>query len=61
MKLITLKKFALVATAGVLFQLLGAGCGGLLVQLIANTVLNELLGLILASITGDPAVTGPVE
>ena len=61
MKLITLKKFALVATAGVLFQLLGAGCGGLLFQLIANTVLNEILAMILGSIAGDPALTGTTE
>lgn len=61
MKLITLKKFALVASAGVLFQLVGAGCGGLIFQLIANTVLNEILALIIASIAGDPAATAPVE
>lgn len=51
MRLITIKKLALVASAGVLFQLLGAGCGGLLFQLIANTVLNGVVSAILNNIT----------
>lgn len=56
MKLITLKKFALVASAGVLFQLVGAGCGGLIFQLLANTVLNELVAAILRNISGGAEV-----
>jgi hypothetical protein len=61
MKFITIKKFALIASAGVLFQLLGAGCGGLIFQLIANTVLNELIAAILRSVTGDATTTGVTE
>jgi hypothetical protein len=58
MRFITLKKFALVASAGVLFQLVGAGCGSLLFQLLANTLLNEIVAAVLRNIgTDTPATT----
>ncbi|MBI5863151.1 MAG: hypothetical protein HZB38_01295 [Planctomycetes bacterium] len=55
MKLVTFKKLALLATAGVLLQV--GGCGAIVVQILANEIFSKILAGILGNLLGTNDTT----